>query len=218
MRFTNAVIIFVVALCSSTRADYIYNFEQTNYEVLPNSTVDVRVFLTQISPGLIDLTTDGIVSAGVRVYYNDNAPSERAQVLSLADIIPSHLLEEPLLGPIGDLQPGVSAAFAAGVEDIFVPVTGESIFLGTFRFTSGSVVGEVTNLRAADFGSMGQTIGGDFDLSDIDSLIAEGNATITVTAVPEPSSLILVSTAIAGLLAHRRRRKKTAARTTLPSG
>ena len=42
-----------------------------------------------------------------------------------------------------------------GAVDILTPaIKGNSILLGTFKFTAGSVAGEVTHLRATDFDSL----------------------------------------------------------------
>ncbi len=194
-----------VALSHPAKADLVYTFGQSNYNVTANETVDVSVFLTQTSPGPINLAVDGIISGSVRVIFNETPPSAPAAVLALADIIPNPQFDETLLGAEFELAPGVSAGFVDGVDDIFAPLTGNSVLLGTFRFTAGGVGGEVTNLRATDFRILDDTIGGDFFLTAVDNSIADGFATITVVStIPEPSTMAISSIALVGLMMRRR--------------
>ena len=197
-------------------ADIIYAFDQSNYEVAPNGTVDVSVFLRQIAPSAgdpVDLGGDGIVSGGVRVFFNDTPPSDRAEVLALTDISPNPLFDEAFLGADFDLDPGVSAGFVDSVDDVFSPLTGSSILLGTFRFTAGSIAGEVTNLLATDFSGFDETVGGDLAFTSLDNFIGQGTATITVAAaVPEPSTFLMLAGIFVIGLGYRRRSAKIVAR------
>ncbi|MFK8115239.1 MAG: PEP-CTERM sorting domain-containing protein [Rubripirellula sp.] len=194
-------------------AALVYSFSEANYEVTAGSTVDVTVFLQQqdATGDPIDLTIDGLVSAGVRVTFDTTPPSDRAEVLLEADITPNPLFDDTSFGPEFDLVAGESAGFVDSVDDVFAPITGNNILLGTFRFTAGSVIGEVTNVRAVDFGIDDDTFAGDFDFTILDGAIGQGISTITVTAVPEPSSLglLLVGGTVVVMSRRRRRRRKS---------
>ncbi|MCA9064757.1 MAG: hypothetical protein KDA96_16915 [Planctomycetaceae bacterium] len=198
-------------LSSSTvaQADLIYEFGQSEYHVAPNSTIDVDLFLTQT--GITDvLTTEGLDSIGGRVYFNDPpVPTDPAVVLATIDIITSTAFDDDLFEN-KDLVAGVSA----GVEDSIDfnagtgAVKGSRILVGTFRFTAGSVLGEVTNLRGTDFDlTPGRDSIVSFDtLTGLDSLLGpDARATITVSAVPEPSGFPLLFSVLAFACQRRRR-------------
>ncbi|MEM1165513.1 MAG: hypothetical protein AAGI30_04405 [Planctomycetota bacterium] len=200
----------LVLLGSSTpaHADLFFEFDQANYEVLPGQTVDVRVLLSQVGPidaDPADLTVDGLFSGGVRVFFNITPPSDPAVVASLDDITPNRAFDDTLLGEELFLDPGQSAALIDSIDDIFAPLTGTNILLGTFRFTAGDVVGEVTNLRADDVvgGTFTENVSGGADFAALDDFIAPGFATITV--VPAPGACVLAC--LGGLTLGARRRR-----------
>lgn len=201
---TLLIALVVVASPMSAFADVIYVFDQTNYDVAAGATVDVQVFLQQ--DGTVDtiLTDEGLESGSVRVHFAGIAgTTQPAQVLSETDILPNPSFDDPLIGL--DLESGVSAGLAAGVDFSSAYLFGDTILLGTFTFTAGNVLGEVTQLSAKDF---------DLDLADtiagngtaLDGFIGNGFATITVTAVPEPNSLAWLCLGSATLTTARRRR------------
>lgn len=180
---------------ASARADFIYQFEQSNYTVAPGGTVPVRVFLQETVT--TQLRDEGLFSGAVKVNW-DNAPvpSDPARVLQDADIVPNPgfngftLLE----------RTATSAALYGEIQnnpaDLLHPVETSApfrILLGTFTFTAGLVNGQVTHLQAKDFDpSLDETVTGQGHV--LDSAISVGTATVTVTAasaVPEPSSVVL---------------------------
>lgn len=177
---------------SRAHGDLIYAFDQSNYQVAVNGTIDVQVFLQQfgsIAGDPADLSTDGLTSGSVQLFFNDTPPSDPAEVLMTSDILPNPALDDTLLGAEFDLNPGVSAAFVDGVD--FTPLLGTNILLGTFTFTAGSVAGEVTNLRTSDWRAFDDTVAGNF--AALDGVIGNTTATITTfssAAVPEPSSFV----------------------------
>ncbi|MEM0966243.1 MAG: PEP-CTERM sorting domain-containing protein [Verrucomicrobiota bacterium] len=202
------LVVLTLVAASQSYANFRYGFSQSNYEVLPGEKVDVQVSLIQVEANPIDLAVDGIFSAGVQVVFGENAPSDPAVVLELSDISANPAFDDTLLGEEKSLTPGSSAYFIDSVDDIFAPLTGNEIFLGTFRFTVGNIVGEVTNLRAEDItpppSTFTETVGGDINFSSLDEFISPGFSTITV--IPEPTAYAaLAGMFCAGLLLLRRR-------------
>jgi hypothetical protein len=146
-------------------------------------------------------------------------PLEPAQVLSDLDIYPSNLFDEPVLTEVFH-DPGVSAGLVGVVDVGKPPITGNSIYLGTFTFTAGSIDGEVTRLRATDLSALfPDTVASDG--TELDELIIDGFSSITVTgspatAVPEPaSSAIIGAVFLAGWGVRRRTRNRMQAQPNL---
>lgn len=192
---------------STAEADFLFGFGQDEYVVQQNAQVDVEVFLLQSDPAgdEVDLTVDGIVSAGVDLLFESLTATRPAFVDSESSITPNPQFDDMLLGQELFFQPGRSAGFADGIDDILAPITGSRILLGTIRFTAGGVVGEVTNLTAQDLRAGEDIIAGDMNLTSLDALVAPGNSSIRVSAVPEPSSLMLMSGAVPVWMLVRRR-------------
>lgn len=204
---------YALSLCvlflstATTQAGLIYAFDQTNYEVAVNETVHVQVFLQQTGPIIgdpADLSVDGLVSGSVQIFFNDSPPTDPASVIAESDILPNPAFDESFFGPDIELISGVSAAFVDGVDDPFSPVTGTNILLGTFTFTGGSVIGEVTSLRTADWSGLDDTIAG--NAQALDAFIGNATSTITtIAAVPEPSTFMLLFISAAFTTIRRRR-------------
>ena len=199
--------IVLLFMSSQAQADIVYQFDATNYSVAPGATVDVEVFIVQTGNTTndpVDLSTDGLESAAVRVFFDGNPPTDRAEVLSTGNITFNPQFGDSALQE-SDVMPGISAGLADSIDFVANPVTGTNILVGTFTFTAGLVPGEVTNLRATDFGDFDDTIAGDANLTALDDIIVDGVATITVTAIPEPGSMIFL--AGIGLVIGLRRRR-----------
>lgn len=193
------------SICCLATADLVYAFDQDNYDVAVGETVAVDIFLAQREPTSddpIDLTVDGLISGGVRVFFNDNAPEDPAQVLSAEDVVPNPLFDDTFVGLTLDLVPRESVGFADGVET--TPLRGERILLGTVQFTAGNTIGAVTHLRAERFSMRENSLAGDLAATSLDGITNSGFATITVTAVPEPSPVILLAMVAAGMACYRR--------------
>ena len=199
--------IVLLFMSSQAQADIVYQFDATNYSVAPGATVDVEVFIVQTGNTTndpVDLSTDGLESAAVRVFFDGNPPTDRAEVLSTGNITFNPQFGDSALQE-SDVIPGISAGLADSIDFVANPVTGTNILVGTFTFTAGLVPGEVTNLRATDFGVLDDTMAGDANFTSLDDIIVDGVATITVTAIPEPGSMIFL--AGIGLVIGLRRRR-----------
>jgi hypothetical protein len=206
---------------------YQFVFDQSNYTVSPNGTVTVGVglqetFNPQTDTPVLAPGTDGLVGAGVQVQTVSPFPTMPAQVKSLAAISGNSAFSAAFVPQLP--VPGTTNSPGL-VELAFPPVFGTVTFssptletdvvpLGTFTFTAGSVVGEVTNLLALNTTlDPSMPSSNNVTLSGIvlDPLIAAGTATITVVAspvIPEPSGLALVLVAIAGAAGRRLRRPR----------
>lgn len=213
MKFSICLFALLAFFPSMTWADVIYAFEHTNYNVAAGGTVDIKVYLEQTGGETI-LTDFGIISASVNVLFNEvPGPLEPAQVLNDFDITPNSFFDDPILTEVFH-DPGVSAGLV-GVVDIGSPViTGNSIYLGTFTFTAGSIVGEVTELRATDLSLLFEdTVA--LNGTELDGLIADGFSQITVTsaAVPEPaSSAVAGAMVLVGWCVRKRRHRQAKSR------
>jgi hypothetical protein len=194
---------------------YGFQFDQSNYVVNAGGTVNVAVYLRE-SFGAGDstlLNAEGLFGGGVRVYFNEPpVPSDRAEVLALGDILPNLAFDNT--ATVYDLVPATSAGFFSNVGVSPLPASAVSapsyhqVLLGTFTFTAGLNPGEITRLRATDFDATLEDNITNATFTVLDSLIADGTATITVSgvhAVPEPATLIVWSLLSCMGLAARRR-------------
>ena len=64
------------------------------------------------------------------------------------------------------------------------------VLLGPFRFTAGIVAGEITTIRVVDVPGTEDTVTATGLV--LDPLVQAGEATIQVTAIPEPARLTLL--------------------------
>jgi hypothetical protein len=189
-----AVSIFLVVV--PAYADYMYVFDQSNYSVIPGGKVDVNVFLQETGNTTTVLRDVGLIGAGVQVRFDDPPqPSTPAEVLTNADVINNPQFEE-VWNATSKAHPtlsyaDLSLATFGTVFGLEIPLGSGTyrVALGTFTFTAGTVPGEVTHIRATDFSADSDTIAADANYTVLDSLIADGTATIIT--VPEPSALVL---------------------------
>ena len=206
--FSFLSLLVTFAWCSNASADYDYQFvfDATNYTASPGQVIPVKVYLQETVDGgsspWFTTAGQGLFSGGVRIYFDlPPIPSDRAEVVSSANIIKNPLFTDPsALTPVaGGSSAGLSAAvndpFTQLIQGTVVNASTSRILLGTFNFTAGLIPYEVTNLEASDF-DLGSPItqnvvfdSNTFNSVDLDTLILPGFATITV--IPEPSSLAL---------------------------
>jgi len=217
-RFHAWVLALAGLLCAegAARAQLVYEFAngttgvaQSSFSVAAGGTIPIRVYIRDTGAGAPTLNQNqGLGSAAVRVTFGNPAV---AAVQSLTDATapqPPWDFVTPTF-PVGQIPPQ-SIALADGK---FTPpgVTPANfsetnrVFVGTFVFRGLSV--GTANLTAVDPnpGAAGDTASFNPAVS-YDALLTQGNATLTVTAVPEPGTFALVGVGMAGLVAYRRRR------------
>jgi hypothetical protein len=201
IRLGLTIALWALLTCGTARADFMYQFafDQANYNVAPGGTVDVQVFLQEtVSGGSTSrLSSDGLISAGVKVRFDESAPSDPAKILATADMSFNPAFNSTVLD-LRTLSAGTSGQLteAVGLGSPAVHATGGpttfSVLVGTYHFTAGSTAGQVTHLRAT-LPSLASNVTGTG--LRLDPLIGDGSATITTGAqvVPEPSSLVLLA-------------------------
>jgi len=220
-RFTIAVALLLGLTAPTAQADLIYDLVagQSSYSVEVGQTVDVEIFLRETSTGGDSsqlLGPDGgLLTAGVRLVFGDTAA---AQVLSTSDIF-----ENPGFTSALTLLKEVASGSAGLAEDVdfFDPaVTGIQadpgivlLSLGVFRFTALSA--GLTTVTVEDFDpDQGNFLTAGFAILDEPpSEVSSSQFTINATStgvVPEPSSLALAVSGLAGVFALRRARRRSA--------
>lgn len=201
---------------------YYYQFDQSNYSVAPGGGVDVTVFLVEDTSGGGSslLVSEGLLSGGVRLSYSGvNSPD--AATLTSKDAIAHNpafdqAVDNPVkyltadfvaLGsgagnPIAGLAETRSDAQLEGVLASELDPNHYRIPLGTFHFTAGNVMFDVTTLKAGDLFPgdayvVTSVTGQELELSPygIDT------ATATISVVPEPPGTVaLVGLTVMGVL------------------
>jgi hypothetical protein len=219
MRLLYILTLATLALTAdSVRADYQFTFDSTNYTVGVGQTVNINLYLTQTG-STTGLSSTGLQSGGVQLNYNTTYvgnslitpnnntysgsapigfdPANNTAIIGNGSNGLAIGQSALVVGQLGSESP-VKAGSGS-------PNTSNSILLGTFQFTGVSAGSSLTLTSAAFPGSDVNVLA---DGTVIDSLIANSSAVITVTAVPEPGTMILgglLASGIAGGYLRRRR-------------
>jgi hypothetical protein len=194
---------------SAARADYTFLFTDASgtasniFTVAQGQTIDIRVYLSQTGAST-GLSAQGLNSGGVQL--NTAAPS----IATVTGVAPNAAF---------DNKSTTTGANANVTENqisnpaVKAPTSGPDanrILLGTFTFTA-SGVNTGTTLTVTAIPSTGTSVNviapGGPDSGSIDGIIQNASASITVTAVPEPGSLVLAGLAAAGFGAGVLRRR-----------
>ncbi|MFO0936534.1 MAG: hypothetical protein U0798_08495 [Gemmataceae bacterium] len=196
-----------VLLTGTAQAQLSYEFADstgtatTNFSINSlGGTVAIRVYLHDTTRGATILNANGgLGSAAVRLTYN--SPSGVARVNSLASDVTGAIPPWSAYTTLGSDVPNnaVINEFSSTTAGV-LPDSDGRIFLGTFVLT-GIAPGTV-NLTATDPNSTTNFDTTYFVTGDgIDSQIADANAVLTFTVVPEPQVTIVLS--IVGLFGLR---------------
>jgi hypothetical protein len=215
LRLLTVLATTAVALTAGpARAGYEFTFDSSNYTVAVGQTVTVSLYLTQTG-GTTSLSTAGLASGGAQLNYNST-------YLNNSSITPNNTnYSSTASGSNTGFDPSnnvtrtssgssVLTVAQSGTEAAVTPPSGNpnSILLGTFQFTGVSAGTSLTLTSQAFPGSDVNVLGNG---TVIDSLIQNSSAVITVTAVPEPGSLILGGLAVTGIAGTWVRRRRTPA-------
>jgi hypothetical protein len=198
MRLCSVILAVVIAFAPGrAAADYAFvfgdssgNIGVTNFSVGVGQTVSVLVYLEQTN-GTTGLSTSGLKDGGVALSYTQT-------IANVASITANPQFNTSSQS-IGSGTAGLNV-YQTTSPAVVAPTTGAManvILLGTFTFT-GVSAGTTTTLTALpnpDPPFANNVLGNG---TDIDSLIANSSAVITVAAVPEPGSMILTGLAVAG--------------------
>lgn len=175
----------MVAVWSS--AEIALEFDLDRYQVTPGDTLDVSVYLQQTAGGPQIGPGNELISAGLRVQFDlTPLPTEPAMVLSASDITgnPSFSNADASVetGQYADL----ALLTFSGVD---VDASGR-LFLGSFRFTTGTVLDEIT---------VAEIPGGSNFLTVNGHLLTPIGDMATIQVVPEPSTLLMLLTTFPAL-------------------
>jgi hypothetical protein len=191
-----AATLVALLLASQARAGFMYAFDRTSYTVAAGGTVDVRLYLQATGADIPVLTTDGLITSGLRVTFDAAGP---ARVLASLGVAGNVAFDA---GPPSITVLAGSAGLTQAVDILSPAVTADGsaptrILLGTFTFTAGSASGGRTaTITATNFGYPPNSFNVTNSGLALDPGIANGTATIAVngsgvSAVPAPSGLVL---------------------------
>jgi hypothetical protein len=215
LRLFTIALAATLLLAGAARADFQYEFAQggtvgTSFSVAQGSTIDIQVYLLQTNgptTNSTNLTAKGLSFGGVALQYSASAPFS---IASTSAITPNSAFSTS--SPALSTSSGTTTASLQLQNDspVFAPTTGTNagaILLGTFTFT-GSSVGTSTTVSALPNANGANNVDGAG--TNLDSLIANSSASITVTAVPEPGSVVLTGLLALGIAGAARRRLRRA--------
>jgi hypothetical protein len=178
----------------SARADLAFQFADssgtaaTAFTVNAGSTVDVRVYLVQ-SGSTTNLSNPGLVDGGVALQFSSSAPFT---ITSSSAITPSSAFGGPNNTNVSTSSGTTTATLQVHDDSgVVAPTSGADanrILLGTFTFKGLSAGSAVTVSAFPDPNSANNV---DANHTNLDSMINQSSAAITVVAVPEPSAVIL---------------------------
>jgi hypothetical protein len=201
---------------------YEFAFDSDNYLVAPGGTVDITVYLKETvneGPSVLNSDGVGIFGAGARLNFDGTSPT-RAKVLYDTNITPNPVftnISDPgiVIKSVTDTTAqliatmGLISLDVAHADDPTLGMAEYLMTIGTFKFTAGSVPGEVTSVYTSRVLNEGDEeidamITG--DIIALDSVV--GQSGFTITTIPEPSTLLLSGMAAVAIFAFRCRRRR----------
>jgi len=214
--FTVAFAVFAALLTSDAQAQlsYEFYFDQANYTVAPGSTVDMDLFLRETSSGgsiprLAVGNADGLFAFGVNVDFSSAVGGAASSIVSDADVAIDAIFDDFLANQVDDL--GTSTDIFGAVQSVNGYENAETspgvheVHLATLTVTGGDD-GSVTDFVIADHTDTAAAFTNFADFFVIDDIASYGSATVSVVAIPEPATAMLLFSGLAGVGLLRRRR------------
>jgi len=208
-------IVLLAALLTATmsaslaHADYAFVFTDTSgnamstFSVNAGQSITIDVYLAQTGSST-GLTNQGLNSAGVQL--NTQTPS----VATVTGVTANAAFDQSSTTTGASASVTEHQTFSPAVTAPTSGPTAGMILVGAFTFT-GQSAGSTATVTAIPSTGTGVNVLGDGTV--IDGMIANATAVITVTAVPEPGSMLLVGLAVSsfgvGVLRRRLRRQPT---------
>lgn len=202
IKFYPIALLLTLVLTPAAEAALVLSFSQPNVTINVGQSIDIDLILTQ--SGTIsgtDITSNGLVMVDVELSLNTSAASVIA-------ITPGPGFENSLVGS-DPMTPFLSVQSINAINGVRAPSgSPSSITLGTFTLT-GNSVGTTTattlNRSFTDFVFATNPSPN----PDIDGLIfGIESFTANVTAIPEPTSLMLLGASLCLLVARKLRPRR----------
>jgi hypothetical protein len=224
LRFCILAVAATVLGGGTARADFAYEFATTSgttttfgssFSVPQGSTIALQVYLVQTNGPTVNstnLSANGLLQGGVSLSYTTTSPFSIASTSAIAPSAAFGGSSNPnnntsLSTASGTTTATVQVASSTAVFPTTTDASGNAaILLGTFTFT-GNSTGSATTVTALPNANTANNVDG--ANNNLDSLIQQSSAVITVTAVPEPGSAVLsglFALGLAGVAARRLRR------------
>jgi hypothetical protein len=197
----------------SARADYQFTFAnssgvaETNFNVAVGQTVSIQVYLTQTGSTTTLSNGPGLTAGGVQL-TGFNTAFTNVTGITANDSTTSSSTAFDADNTYTNI-PNAKLVVAKDNSSVGLTNSAGSILLGTFTFT-GISAGTTSTVTANPFPGENINLLAGSPPTSIDSLISNSSAVITVTAVPEPGTLVLtglMAVGIAGGFVRRSRSK-----------
>jgi hypothetical protein len=191
-------------------------FDRSNYTVVPGGTATVTIFVQETfkprdEESLLAPGTDGLIRAGVVVQVGAPLPNQPAFVRTTAAILGNPGFDLAVVARMPSVEsPGNAGIVELSTKPVFGEVVSRSpncetvlLPLGTFTFTAGKVLGDVTSLTALVTADYPETCS-ENNVTDsgvvLDELIEPGIALIVVSQKP-PEAIPSSARSVADMLA-----------------
>ena len=206
---------FVFAVDSCNAQSYEFVFEQSDYTVTEGSTVDMTFLLRETVTGgetarLAVGGNDGLFTFGVNADFSSATGGAASTVASASDVAINAIFDDTAINSVALVGSSVDifGATSNGSTGLEVAPASPDVYeieLATITVTAGDV-GSVTTYTLADHTNTAGIFSVFTDTFIADTIATYGSADVTVTAVPEPTSaLLLVGVAGMGLIRRRKR-------------
>lgn len=196
---------------ASAALTYQYVTDQANYDLNPGQSVSVNLYLRESFDGgdspLLASGGEGLFGAGIQV-LRQTGPSDPASITGLtgntAEFDDLTTFNNPSLTSFTAGQAKISLAVSTFGDKVTFTSAGSGYYdllIGSVTVLAGLVPSEVTSFDLLDRGTTDDVITAT-NLNVLDPLISQGGFTVTV--LPEPAAMGLLSLGAVLLLPRRR--------------